>query len=394
MVGGEAFPGNLFRMVKETYQAKIYNMYGPTETTVWSAVKVRPENGKNSILGKPPGTRFKKERYTGRDIDCAPGGQGALFETFDNSLSGRVGDVVDSRDIGRYPQTNPEPVNKPGDLSYVLYTSGTTGTPKGVMVHHLGMYNHIAAKINDLAVGAEDIIAQTASASFDISVWQFLAGLLTGAAALIIAREMVYDADRWLRELRKRNVTIWESVPSLVSVFLDILKDKSEKERELKDLRWMLLTGEALNPHLVREWYGYYPGIKLLNAYGPTEASDDITHYVVEGVPPESQLTVPIGKPIQNTRIYILDRNLSLCPIGVRGEICTAGLGVGRGYWKDPGKTQNSFVPNPFSSELADPDYAVMYRTGDIGYILENGEIECLGRLDHQVKIRGNRVEL
>ncbi|MCP5048432.1 MAG: amino acid adenylation domain-containing protein, partial [bacterium] len=163
----------------------------------------------------------------------------------------------------------------------------------------------------------------------------------------------------------------------------------------LKDLRWMMLTGEPLTPELVRKWYRFYPAIKIINAYGPTEASDDITHHIVHQVPPEIETSIPIGKPLQNLHIYILDKNLSLCPVGVRGEICTAGIGVGKGYWKDAPKTAKAFVPNPFLRDIGgDGDYAVLYKTGDLGYFKPDGTIECLGRLDHQVKIRGNRIEL
>jgi len=298
-------------------------------------------------------------------------------------------------EVGKYQGGNLKTVNQPENLSYVIYTSGTTGTPKGVMIHHQGMLNHVEAKINDLAITAKDVIAQTASACFDISVWQFLAGLLIGASTFIIDKESVLDPERLLRIIQKGKITIWESVPSLMTAFLHLVEYKSKKERELNHLRWMILTGEALGVHLVKEWYGCYPGIKVLNAYGPTEAADDVTHYVVQDIPSADRTpaNVPIGKPIQNTHIYILDRNLSLCPVGVRGEICAAGVGVGRGYWKDPDKTGRSFITNPYSNEIGDPDYATLYKTGDIGYIGKDGNIHCLGRLDHQVKIRGYRIE-
>ena len=278
------------------------------------------------------------------------------------------------------------------NLAYMIYTSGTTGKPKGVMVHQLGMINHLYAKINGLTITAGDRIAQTASACFDISVWQFLSGILVGGAVSIIDKETVLEPGRFLRVLQQEKVTILESVPSLMIAFLETIA--SETGKELPYLRWMVPTGEALTVPLVREWFRHYPGIPLVNAYGPTEASDDVTHYFIKDTPPEDQRSIPIGKPLPNLHIYILDENLSLCPIGVRGEICVAGIGVGKGYWQDTAKTREAFVPNPFREEIGDDDYATIYRTGDIGYMREDGNIECLGRMDFQVKIRGNRIEL
>ncbi|MCP4155418.1 MAG: non-ribosomal peptide synthetase, partial [bacterium] len=279
-----------------------------------------------------------------------------------------------------------------GNLAYIIYTSGTTGNPKGVMITHIGMINHLYAKINELSISGDDIVAQTASASFDISVWQFLAAPLRGGTTCVVDRETVLEPQRFLKVLRKGRITILESVPSLMTAFLEVVEN--EPENELRHLKWMIPTGEALGAALVRKWYAGYPGIKLVNAYGPTEASDDVTHYVVEEVPPAHRQSIPIGKPLQNLHIYILDKNLKLCPVGVRGEICVAGIGVGKGYLKDEEKTAKVFVNNPFMAEIRNEDYARVYKTRDIGYYREDGNIECLGRLDHQVKIRGNRIEL
>jgi amino acid adenylation domain-containing protein len=280
----------------------------------------------------------------------------------------------------------------PDDLAYVIYTSGTTGVPKGVLIHHRGMINHLYAKINDLSITPGDGIAQTASASFDISVWQFLASLLVGASTVIIDKETVLEGKIFLQVLQKERITILESVPSLMKVFIDTIK--GEGDSELRHLRWMIPTGEALTVPLVRQWYRQYPGIKLVNAYGPTEASDDVTHYFVRDIPPENQASIPIGKPLQNLHIYILDTKLSLCPIGVKGEICVSGMGIGKGYWKDTPKTNQSFIPNPYLKDIGDSNYATLYKTGDTGYFREDGNLECLGRIDFQVKIRGNRIEL
>jgi amino acid adenylation domain-containing protein len=274
------------------------------------------------------------------------------------------------------------------DLAYIIYTSGTTGKPKGVMIHQLGMMNHLHAMVKVLDLHEKDIIAQTASPSFDISVWQFLNALIIGAKTLIIDNEKILDPPAMLAELRTKEVTIFQSVPSLMTTFLeDVL---TEEDRALPHLRWMIPTGEPLNVPLAKKWYACYPEIPLLNAYGPAEASDDVTTCVVKA-PTEGQQAIPVGKPVQNMQVFILDNALKLCPIGVKGEICVAGVGVGKGYWKDEEKTKRSFVPNPFATGAHD---ATLYKTGDVGYYLEDGNIVCLGRKDDQVKIRGLRIEL
>jgi amino acid adenylation domain-containing protein len=282
--------------------------------------------------------------------------------------------------------------SQPNDLAYIMFTSGTTGKPKGVMTHQAGMLNHLYAKINDLSINAGDIIAQTVTACFVISIWQFLAALLTGGSICIICKEITLDPTRFLRVLQRQQVTVLEIVPSLITTLLEAALQETNKA--LNRLRWMISTGEPLNVPLVRKWYQHYPGIKLLNAYGCTETSDDIAHYIVNEIPPKTQTTIPIGKPLQNLHIYILDKHLSLCPLGVTGEICAAGIGVSKGYWQDEPKTKQAFIPNPYLDEIKDPAYAALYKTGDLGYFKPDGNIECLGRRDYQVKIRGNRVEL
>jgi amino acid adenylation domain-containing protein len=308
-------------------------------------------------------------------------------EYFNNTMP-----IVNIDTIEKFSKNKIEYKSSPEDLSYMIYTSGTTGKPKGVMIHHLGMLNHLYAKSNDLSITKLDIVAQTASISFDISVWQFLAALIVGGKIHIIEKEITLQPVKYLKTLQQGNITILESVPSLMTVFLDITKNISNKS--LKTLRWMIPTGEALSVSLVRKWYESYPKIKLLNAYGPTEASDDITHYIVEEVPDKHATSIPIGKPIQNMHLYILNDHLNLCPVGVIGEICVSGIGVGKGYWKDIKKTEKAFIKNPYYKQIGDNKHSIVYKTGDLGYFREDGNIECLGRKDYQVKINGYRIEL
>jgi acyl-coenzyme A synthetase/AMP-(fatty) acid ligase/acyl carrier protein len=259
------------------------------------------------------------------------------------------------------------------------------------MIHHGGMLNHLYAKIKDLSITEKDTVAQTAPPSFDISIWQFLACLLTGGRTYIIDREKVFEPRLLLKELHKGEVTIFESVPSLLTTILDELP--KDHKNLLGQLRWMVPTGEQLGTALVRKWYASFPYIKLMNAYGPTEASDDVTHYVVE-YPVEGQSIIPIGKPIRNIHVYVLDEYLNLCPVGVKGQLCVSGIGVGKGYWRDEEKTKQAFVSNPLKNKPDPINYNTIYKTGDTGYYLENGNIVCLGRIDNQVKVRGFRIEL
>lgn len=281
--------------------------------------------------------------------------------------------------------------SQPDDLAYVIYTSGSTGVPKGAMVEQVGMVNHLYAKIHDLALTANDIIAQTASQCFDISVWQFLAALLTGGRVYIYPDDITHDPAALLQQISTDRVTIWETVPSMMRLLLEeTSSSKATEAPKLSTLRWMIPTGEALSPVLCREWFAVYPQIPLLNAYGPTECSDDVTHYPIYEPPPPYVMHMPIGRPIMNMHAYVVDKNMTLVPIGVRGELCIGGIGVGRGYLHDPQRTVAAFRQNPFMST----GNKRLYKTGDLVRYLPNGTLEFIGRIDHQVKIRGFRIEL
>ena len=313
---------------------------------------------------------------------------------------------------------NPPLRNTPNDLAYVIYTSGSTGLPKGAMVEHKGMLNHLLAKIRDLELRNIDIVAQNAPQSFDISVWQFLAGLLVGGQVNIFSDEAARDPNLLLKQVADQGVTILEVVPSLLAMMLEVVP---KVRPDLSKLRWLIPTGEALPPQLCRQWLELYPHVPVINAYGPTECSDDVTHYPIYEPPAEEVFNIPIGRPIINTNLYILDPLLQPVPIGVAGELYVGGVGVGRGYLNDPERTQKAFMADPFALSLhakarsskgakkklllesrfaASPDLPIstdkprLYKTGDKARYLPDGNIEFLGRLDYQVKIRGFRIEL
>ena len=274
-------------------------------------------------------------------------------------------------------------------LAYVIYTSGSTGMPKGAMVTRDGMLNNMDSKLSSLAMAPTDIVAQTASQCFDISVWQFLTALLCGGTTHIIPDDIVRDPARLLSQLEEADVTLFEAVPAVLHAMLNAA-DASTAAPSLASLRWVLPTGEALPPAVCRDWFARYPTIPLLNAYGPAECADDVAVYPMHTAPSNDVNHVPIGRAIRNIRLYIVNRFLVLVPPGVSGELCVGGIGVGRGYLQDPVRTAESFVPDPFGSEQG----GRLYRTGDLARYRRDGTIEYLSRLDHQVKIRGFRIEL
>jgi amino acid adenylation domain-containing protein/non-ribosomal peptide synthase protein (TIGR01720 family) len=283
------------------------------------------------------------------------------------------------------------------DPAYMIYTSGSTGLPKGAVIRHGGAINHIYTQLDALNLNEELIFLQSAPASSDISVWQFLAPILIGGKTIIVDTETVCNPEKFFKVIQEENITIIELVPVILTSLLNYIDRLSPDERLLPNLKWMMVTGESASVEIVNRWLGLYPSIKVVNAYGPTEAADDITQMIVDQPLPENQRTVPIGKPLANLNLYILNSQTQLVPIGVPGEICVSGFGVGLGYWKNPEQTNLSFVANPFTTiakPLPGTNTDLIYKTGDWGRWLPDGNIEFLGRIDNQVKIRGFRIEL
>ena len=278
----------------------------------------------------------------------------------------------------------------PRNLAYVIYTSGSTGVPKGAMIEHRGMLNHIYAKINGLHLTAADNVAQTASQCFDISVWQMLVALLVGGRVHIFPDAIAHNPAYLLEQVDRHGISILETVPSLLRAMLEVYEEDGASKPLLKKLRWLIPTGEALSANLCRRWLRLYPHVPLLNAYGPTECSDDVTHHPIYQPPAETESYMPIGRALMNTRLYVLNPLMIPVPIGVNGELYVGGVGVGRGYLHDAQRTAQSFIPDPFSIEPG----VMLYKTGDLARYLPDGTLEFLGRIDHQVKIRGFRIEL
>ncbi len=279
-------------------------------------------------------------------------------------------------------------------LAYVLYTSGSTGKPKGVMIPHRGIVNRLLWMQEAYGLAPEDRVLQKTPYSFDVSVWEFFWPLIAGSC-LVVARPGGHRDAAYLAGLIARErVTVAHFVPSMLQVFL-AQPDLSG----CAGLRLVIASGEALSPELRRRFRERLPA-RLENLYGPTEASVDVTAWNCAEAAWNG--AVPIGRPVANTRIHILDRSLRPVPAGVAGELCIGGVQLARGYWQRPDLTAERFVPDPLQNpadrtDRTDPSDrfgARLYRTGDLARHLPDGAVEFLGRIDHQVKIRGFRIEL
>lgn len=268
-------------------------------------------------------------------------------------------------------------------LAYVIYTSGSTGRPKGAMNEHRAVVNRLAWMQSEYALDEHERVLQKTPFSFDVSVWEFFWTLMSGAR-LIVARPEGHRDPAYLRDLiEAAGVTTLHFVPSMLRAFLG-----QHPRGRCPSIRHVVCSGEELSAALQNECLQLLPRARLSNLYGPTECAVDVTAWEC-AADPECR-RVPIGRPIANTRIYVLDERLEPVPVGEPGEIYIAGVPVGRGYRNRPELTAERFLQDPFSR---DPQ-ARMYRTGDLGRWRDDGAIEYLGRNDHQVKIRGFRIEL
>jgi amino acid adenylation domain-containing protein len=300
---------------------------------------------------------------------------------------------------------------------YVIYTSGSTGVPKGVVNTHRSLVNRIAWMQSTYLLDATDRVLQKTSFSFDVSVWEFFWPLLNGACLVLAKPNGQRDSHYLANLIAAQQITLLHFVPAMLQAFLDELDSNST--HQLNSLRHVFCSGEALPTALANRYFTHL-NARLHNLYGPTEAAIDVTAYeVTQPLPPIS--TVPIGCPIQNIQLHILDSNLQQVPIGVPSELYISGIGLARGYLHRPDLTAERFVPNsppkslslecpsglytggfPSHSPIQSPPQAgdlggiktMLYRTGDIARYLYDGTIEYLGRLDDQVKLRGFRIEL
>ncbi|HSE17010.1 MAG TPA: amino acid adenylation domain-containing protein, partial [Pyrinomonadaceae bacterium] len=285
-------------------------------------------------------------------------------------------------DIAQYSAVNAAVNVEPDNVAYAIYTSGSTGRPKGVVVSHRGICNRLLWHQQTYRIGEADSLLQKTPYGFDVSVWEFFWPLMNGAR-LVVARPEGHKDSKYLVDLIvEESITAVHFVPPMLHAFLE-----EEGVARCKSLRQVFSSGEALSFDLQERFYSKLDA-DLHNLYGPTEASVDVTFWHCDRE--ARQRSVPIGRPIANTRIHLLDHRRQLLPAGVAGELYIAGKGLARGYLNRPDLTAESFLPDPHAKEPG----GRLYRTGDLARYLPDGSIEYLGRTDHQVKVHGFRIEL
>ncbi|MEA2665806.1 MAG: hypothetical protein QOI11_2750, partial [Candidatus Eremiobacteraeota bacterium] len=269
------------------------------------------------------------------------------------------------------------------DAAYVIYTSGSTGQPKGVVIEHRSAVNRLKWMQRAYPIGADDVILHKTPASFDVSVWELFWWLLEGAAVSLLEPGGEREPAQVVDAIERHRVTVMHFVPTMLNAFLEYV-ELTGTEQRLASLRCVFASGEALGAHHVRRFARTIRAAKLVNLYGPTEATVDVTHQVTDPADP----LVPIGTPIDNIRVHVIDRNARPRPVGMIGELAIAGVGLARGYLNRPGLTAERFVPGDHLGEER------IYLTGDLVRRLADGSVEYIGRNDFQVKIRGYRIEL
>lgn len=327
--------------------------------------------------------------YPSNRVDYMIENSGLKLLLIKGRLSYKAGDdieVIDLADDHLY-QGGTEalpPVHSSGDTAYIIYTSGTTGRPKGVLIRHRSLANTIQWRKKEYRFTEKDTTLQLFSFCFDGFVTSFYSPLISGAANVFPSEDELRDPGLLINSMIKYQVTHFITIPSFYSVILENLDTQ-----QLPSLRIITLAGEKLPQNLVRLSKIKCPDAEIVNEYGPTE--NCVATTVFRNV--EDGATIPIGRPILNTRVYIIDRNDRLQPVGVAGELCASGIGLAKGYLNQPELTREKFVKNPFVREK-DSIYQYMYHTGDLARWLPDGNIEFLGRIDQQVKIRGFRIEL
>ncbi|MEO8897530.1 MAG: amino acid adenylation domain-containing protein [Candidatus Dormibacter sp.] len=273
------------------------------------------------------------------------------------------------------------PASDPSSLAYVLFTSGSTGAPKGVMVEHRSLVNQLTWRVESFGLTADDRVLQKTPLGFDVSIWEFLCPLICGATLVILEPGAHRDPLRLALAIRTHRISAMQFVPSLLQASLEAMV-----EAGCDSVRFMASGGEALSPALARRFFECFgPEVELRNVYGPTEATLDAMSWRCD---PAGEEIIPIGHPCANTQVYVVDSHLRPVPIGVPGELCVGGVQVARGYLNRPELTADRFVDNPFRPGER------MYRTGDVARHKADSSVEFLGRTDSQVKIRGIRIEL
>ncbi len=280
-------------------------------------------------------------------------------------------------------RSNLDQIHSAENMAYCIFTSGSTGRPKGVMISHRSICNRLLWMQAEYQMSPGDRVLQKTPFTFDVSVWEFFWPLQVGATLVVLAPEMHRSSKDLIQEIVRSQITHLHFVPSMLSVFLE---DPSSKN--CSSIKKVYCSGEALPFALQERFFSIFPEVELHNLYGPTEAAVDITYWQCKKNDPRG--LVPIGRPVWNSQVYILDENFKMIPRGETGELYLGGVQLARGYLARPELTAERFIPNPFSKEPG----AKLYKTGDLARWLSDGTLEYLGRNDFQVKLNGLRIEL
>src|SRR4029079_103912 len=277
----------------------------------------------------------------------------------------------------------------PEDLAYVIYTSGSTGRPKGVMVEHRSVVNRLRWMQRNYPLNADDVILHKTPVTFDVSVWELMWWAMAGASVAVLEPGGQRDPRKIIAAVKRHRVTVMHFVPSMLGPFLDPLEDNPDSMQCLSSLHTVFCSGEALTPALVERFNRVFGAVgvpRLVNLYGPTEATVDVSFF---DCPSDGHIdAVPIGRPIDNTTLLVLDERGIRCPVGASGELNICGMGLARGY-----RCRAELTAAAFVADDRVPG-GRRYRTGDLARWRADGNLEFLGRIDDEVKVRGNRVSL
>ncbi|MDM8562425.1 amino acid adenylation domain-containing protein, partial [Candidatus Marithioploca araucensis] len=287
-------------------------------------------------------------------------------------------------EINAYSKQNIGLAQHPDDIAYIIFTSGSTGMPKGVVITHRSAVNTIEDINERFEVTAYDRVLALSSLSFDLSVYDVFGLLAVGGAMVIPPNQFAKEPSYWVEMVNRHKITLWNTVPALMQIYTDYIDEKTEISATA--LRLVMMSGDWIPLTLPKRIHALYPHAKLISLGGATEASIWSIYYPIENVEPHWK-SIPYGKPLRNQSFHILDASLEPCPLFVPGHLYIGGIGLAQEYWRDTEKTQASFITHPRTGKR-------LYKTGDLGRYLADGNIEFIGRDDFQVKIRGFRIEL
>lgn len=304
----------------------------------------------------------------------------------DQELTWPAGSIrlcLDRESFANESQAPLESAQEPDHLAYVIYTSGSTGLPKGVAISHRSAVNAIIYTNQFFEVSSDDRVLALTALHHDMSVYDIFGILAAGGTLVLPDAAAIRNPSHWCELMLRERVTIWNSVPAMMEMLLEHASDRSERLPSC--LRWAFLGGDWISVTLPSRLNRLISDVQVVSVGGPTETTLWSIWYPVKAVEPAWK-SIPYGQPIANTKYYVLNESLNECPVWVPGELCCAGIGLAQGYWRNEEKTRANFIHHPHTGER-------IYRTGDLGCYLPDGNIEFLGRVDFQIKLRGHRIE-